>query len=144
MSADKCPTCKGTGTADGALGFNGQGPCPKCKPDRWGPYVRHGEWYRLAPTPENCPKCSRPWFQEYGRYGCGTTIGPDGPIHPELCELIAKTSRLHRRVEELEGLRTFMRLSDSPSEGVRVFVPLSRFNPESETLGDSMPRKEEL
>lgn len=44
-----CPICKGSGTSDGALGYNGQGPCPRCLPDKWGPYVRQGEWYRLAP-----------------------------------------------------------------------------------------------
>ena len=25
-----CPTCRDTGETDGALGFNGRGPCPRC------------------------------------------------------------------------------------------------------------------
>lgn len=28
----KCPLCGDTGKTDGALGFNGQGPCPRCTP----------------------------------------------------------------------------------------------------------------
>lgn len=45
----RCKTCKGTGETDGALGFNGKGPCPRCQPEKtWGAYeLGNDGWYRL-------------------------------------------------------------------------------------------------
>jgi len=52
-----CPVCHGSGTTDGAMGFNGLGPCPKCRPETWGPYDRRGDWYVLTPNDIGEPPC---------------------------------------------------------------------------------------
>lgn len=48
-----CDLCRGAGLTDGALGFNGQGPCPRCRPETWGPYARRGDWYVLTSPDDN-------------------------------------------------------------------------------------------
>ena len=54
MVRPACELCRGSGTTDGALGYNGQGPCPRCQPETWGPYTRKGDWYVLTPlSPSN-------------------------------------------------------------------------------------------
>lgn len=47
-SKQPCPTCNGTGVTDGALGFNGEGPCPKCAP------------VSVAGNPRTCQLCRGP------------------------------------------------------------------------------------
>lgn len=51
---DKCAVCLDTGETDGALGFNGYGPCPRCSrvPPTWGAYELRGEWYVLRAAEE--------------------------------------------------------------------------------------------
>lgn len=34
--SESCSLCRGTGETDGALGFNGRGPCPRCFPNASG------------------------------------------------------------------------------------------------------------
>jgi len=47
-----CDLCQGTGTTDGWLGLSPLGPCPRCRPETWGPYTRHGDYYVLTPLNE--------------------------------------------------------------------------------------------
>lgn len=110
-------------------------------------------------TTENCPKCGRPWFPEYGRYGCGTTIADDGePIHPELCDVLAENAEIKKKLEHASAMsKAGMELAEYASyaeivgmvhhnrEQIRKWCDeIFRLFREERARLDAVERKEEL